>query len=275
MRIPQLSEGINAGEEVDVELLRPRAEIANTIVFSGSHDLTIGVLEDALKRRAPHLKISATNVGSLGGLLALKRGEAHVVGTHLLDAATGTYNLPDIRRLLRGEDVVVVTLVVREQGLLVAPGNPKRIRTLRDLVREDVRFVNRQTGAGTRVLLDFKLGKLRIRPERIDGYEREEFTHMAVAVAIASGLADCGLGVRSAANALGLDFIPIEHEDYDLVFRRDFYASGTGQAVLDAMRSDDFRAAVWRLGGYKVDRSGTVKSGEGASRRRTEKRRKG
>jgi len=275
LRIPPLSEGINAGEEVDVELLRPRAEIANTIVFSGSHDLSIGLLEDALKRRAPHLKISATNVGSLGGLLALKRGEAHVVGTHLLDAKTGAYNLPDIRRLLRGEDVVVVTLVVREQGLLVAPGNPKRIRTLRDLVREDVRFVNRQAGAGTRVLLDFKLGKLRIRPERIRGYEREEFTHMAVAVAIASGLADCGLGVRSAANALGLDFIPIEHEDYDLVLRRDFYASAVGQAVLEAMRSEVFRAAVMGLGGYAVERSGTVKSGEGASRRRTEQRRKG
>jgi len=276
LRIPPLSEGINAGEEVDVELLRPRAEIANTIVFSGSHDLSIGLLEDALKRRAPHLKISATNVGSLGGLLALKRGEAHVVGTHLLDAKTGTYNLPDIRRVLRGEDVVVVTLVVREQGLLVAPGNPKCIRTLRDLVREDVRFVNRQAGAGTRVLLDFKLGKLRIRPERIRGYEREEFTHMAVAVAIASGLADCGLGVHSAANALGLDFIPIEHEDYDLVFRRDFFASDVGQALLEAMRSEGFRAAVMRLGGYAVERSGTVKSGAGgaasAGGRRTTRR---
>ena len=223
LRIPQLSEGINAGEEVDVELLRPRSEIANTIVFSGSHDLSIGLLEDALKRNAPHLKISATNVGSLGGLLAMQRGEAHVVGTHLLDPKTGAYNLPDIRRHLGGHDVIVVNLVVREQGLLVAPGNPKKISSLRDLVRGDVQFVNRQPGAGTRVLLDYKLAKLRLRPERIRGYEREEFTHMAVAVAIASGLADCGLGVHSAANALCLDFIPVDKEEYDLVLRRDFF----------------------------------------------------
>lgn len=259
LRIPALSEGINAGEEVSVELLRPHAEIANTIVFSGSHDLSIGLLEDSLKRNAPHLKISATNVGSLGGLLALQRGEAHVIGTHLLDPKTGTYNLPDIRRHLRGSDVAVVNLVVREQGLMVVKGNPKNVRSIHDLARPDVRFVNRQPGAGTRVLLDFKLAKLRLRPERIHGYEREEFTHMAVAVAIASGLADCGLGIRSAANALGLDFIPVEKEEYDLVFRRDFYDSDAGRALMAAMRSDSFREAVTRLGGYDVSRSGAVK----------------
>ncbi len=261
LRIPPLSEGVNAGEEVEVELLRPPADIANTIVFSGSHDLSIGLLEDALKRIAPYRKISATNVGSLGGLLALKRGEAHVVGTHLLDAKTGTYNLPDVRRHLHGADVVVVNLVVREQGLIVARGNPKEIRQLRDLVRDDVRFVNRQPGAGTRVLLDYKLAKLRLRPERIHGYEREEFTHMAVAVAVASGLADCGLGVKSAANALGLDFIPVEKEEYDLVFRRDFYLSDAGRALLAAMAAESFRDAVLRLGGYDLSRSGTVKLG--------------
>jgi putative molybdopterin biosynthesis protein len=261
LRIPQSSEGINAGEEVEVELLRPRSEIANTIVFSGSHDLSIGLLEDALKCRVPHLKISATNVGSLGGLLALKRGEAHVIGTHLLDAKTGTYNLPDVRRHLKVSEVVVVNMVVREQGLIVASGNPKHIRGLKDLTREDVRFVNRQPGAGTRVLLDYKLAKLRVRPERIRGYEREEFTHMAVAVAVASGLADCGLGIKSAANALGLDFLPIEQEDYDLVFRLDFYLSPQGQALLTAMRTTRFRDAVSQLGGYHTERTGTVKLG--------------
>lgn len=264
LRIPQLSEGMNAGEAVDVELLRPRAEIVNTIVFSGSHDLSIGLLEDSLKRAAPQLKISASNVGSLGGLLALKRGEAHVVGTHLLDPKTGTYNLPDIRRHLNRREVAIVHLVVREQGLIVPLGNPKNLRGLRDLARADIRFVNRQPGAGTRVLLDYKLAKLRLRPERIRGYEREEFTHMAVAVAVASGLADCGLGVRSAANALGLDFIPVEKEEYDLVLRRDFYTSDTGQALVAAMRAESFRDAVGQLGGYDVSRSGTVKLAPGA-----------
>ena len=259
LRIPSLSEGVNAGEEVSVELLRPRCEIANTIVFSGSHDLSIGLLEDCLKRAHPQLKISTANIGSLGGLLALKRGEAHVVGTHLLDPKTGTYNLPDIRRHLRVSEVIVVHLVGREQGLIVARGNPKHIRQLQDLARAEVRFVNRQPGAGTRVLLDYKLAKLRLRPDRIRGYEREEFTHMAVAVAVASGLADCGLGVRSAANALGLDFVPIEKEEYDLVLRRDFYASAMGQALLAAVRSDEFRQAVVRLGGYDVRHTGELK----------------
>jgi putative molybdopterin biosynthesis protein len=155
--------------------------------------------------------------------------------------------------------VVVVHLVIREQGLLVAPGNPKKIGGLRDLVRDDIQFVNRQPGAGTRVLLDYKLAKLRLRPDRISGYEREEFTHMAVAVAIASGLADCGLGVHSAANALGLDFIPVEKEEYDLVFRRDFYESAAGRALLAAIRCASFRDAVIELGGYDVRHTGTVK----------------
>ena len=266
LRIPSLSEGVNANEAVDVELLRPRAEIGNTIVFSGSHDLSIGLLEDALKRAAPHLKISASNAGSLGGLLALARGEAHAVGTHLLDPQTGTYNLPDIRRHLAMDEVAVVHLVVREQGLIVPRGNPKNIRSLRDLVRPGLRFVNRQPGAGTRVLLDYKLAKLRLRPERILGYEREEFTHMAVAVAVASGLADCGLGVQSAANALGLDFVSVEREEYDVVLRRDFFAGSHGQALIEAMRSTAFRTAVTALGGYDVRHSGEIKIAPGASR---------
>jgi putative molybdopterin biosynthesis protein len=259
LRVPSLSEGINAGETVEVELLRPAGEIANTIVFSGSHDLAIGVLEDCLKRHAPHLKIATANIGSLGGLVALARGEAHVAGTHLLDPTTGTYNLADIARVLGPRAAcVVVHLATREQGLIVARGNPKRIRALRDLVRPGVRFVNRQPGAGTRVLLDYLLAKARLRPTRIAGYAREEFTHMAVAVAVASGLADCGLGIRSAARALALDFVPIEREEYDLVLRADFASGAAGTALLAAVRSAEFRAAVAALGGYDVGRAGDV-----------------
>jgi putative molybdopterin biosynthesis protein len=260
LRIAPSSEGVNAGDEVDVELLRPASDIANTIVFSGSHDMTIGVLEDCLKRRAPALKISMANVGSLGGLVAMQRGEAHVIGTHLLDPASGTYNLPDIRRVLGARsDCLVVHLAVREQGLIVAKGNPKRLRGIRDLVRAGVRFVNRQPGAGTRVLLDYLLGKLRLRPARIAGYGREEFTHMAVAVAVASDLADCGLGIRSAAIALGLDFIPVEREEYDLVLRGDFAGSDSGRTLVETIRSPEFAAAVEKLGGYDLRRAGTIK----------------
>lgn len=260
LRVPPLSEGVNAGEEVEVELLRPVQDIDNTIVFSGSHDLSIGVLEDCLKQRAPELKISASNIGSLGGLLAMKRGETHLVGTHLLDLETGAYNLPDIRRHLgRTADVLVVNLVVREQGLIVPKGNPKGIRRIHDLARADVCFVNRQPGAGTRVLLDYKLRQLRLKPQRIKGYEREEYTHMAVAAAVASGLADCGLGIRSAAVALGLDFVPVELEDYDLVLRRDFAESHAGELMLEVIRSPQFQTAVLALGGYDVSTSGQVK----------------
>ncbi|MFN8643111.1 MAG: molybdopterin biosynthesis protein [Candidatus Binatia bacterium] len=260
LRIPPLSEGVNAGETVRVELLRPAGEIAHTLVMSGSHDVALGILEDCLKRRAPHLKLSMTNVGSLGGLVALKRGEAHLVGCHLLDPKSGTYNLADVARLFGARaDVQIVALAVREQGLIVAPGNPRKIRALRDLTRADVTYVNRQPGAGTRVLLDYLLGKQRLAPRRIRGYEREEYTHMAVAVAVASGLADCGLGIRSAATALGLDFVPVEREQYDLVLRGDFARTPAAAALRDTLRSPDFRAAVEALGGYDLADAGTVR----------------
>lgn len=260
VRVPSRSEGINAGETVDVELLRSAEDIENTIVFSGSHDLAIGVLDDCLRRRWPELKISSTSIGSLGGLVALQRGEAHLVGSHLLDPATGEYNLPDIRRTIgSAADIRIVHMLVREQGLICARGNRLRIRSLRDLTRAGVRFVNRQPGAGTRVLLDYQLQRLRIRPERIAGYEREEYTHMAVAVAVASDLADCGLGIRSAASALGLDFVPIEREEYDLVLRADFARSPLGERLLAALRSSEFATAVTRMGGYDTSRTGVEK----------------
>jgi putative molybdopterin biosynthesis protein len=212
-----------------------------------------------LRAQFPGLKISASNIGSLGGLVALKRNEAHIIGTHLLDPATGEYNLPDLQRQQLLAKVVVTNLVVREQGLIVPKGNPKKIKGLKDLTRAGVMFVNRQPGAGTRVLLDYKLSKLKIKPEQIHGYEREEVTHMAVAVAIASGLADTGLGIKSAAKALELDFVPIEREEYDLVFLKDFYHSELGQKLATVIRSEAFKQAVMALDGYDTKKTGTVK----------------
>ena len=261
LRIPALDEGLNAGQEVTIELLRPAEEIDNTILFTGSNDLTIGVLNDQLRAHYPGLKISASNIGSLGGLVALKRGEAHMIGTHLLDPTTGVYNLPDLKKQKLLAKSVVMTLVIREQGLIVLQGNPKKIKNLRDLTRKDVTFINRQPGAGTRVLLDYKLDKLRIKPNRIKGYEREETTHMAVAAAIASDLVDTGLGVRSAAKALGLDFVPVEREEYDLVFQKDFFKSDTGQRLVEVIRSNSFKQAVKQLDGYETAKTGMVKKG--------------
>jgi putative molybdopterin biosynthesis protein len=258
MRIPSAVEGLNAGEEADVELLRPIRDIENTILCTGSHDLAIGILEDQLKLRHPELKIAATNVGSLGGMLALQRGEAHIAGTHLLDPETGVYNIPDIKRTIPKVPVVLVHLAQREQGILVARGNPKSIRGLADLARPGVRFVNRQAGSGTRVLLDYELKRIGIDPASIASYEREEFTHMAVGVAVASGLADAGLGVLAAANALGLDFLPVAAEQYDLLFRRSFFESAPGELLMEILNSAALRGAVNSLGGYDTARCGEI-----------------
>jgi len=258
LRIPSLVEGLNGGDEVDVELLRPIEDIENTILCTGSHDIAIGVLEDQLKLRHPELKIAATNVGSLGGLLALQRGETHIAGTHLLDPDSGVYNIPDIRRTIPTVSLVLVHLAQREQGIIVVRGNPKSVMGLRDLVKPGVRFVNRQPGSGTRVLLDHEFKKLGTDATTIVGFEREEFTHMAVGVAIASGLADAGLGVRAAAVALGLDFIPVANEEYDLLVSLRFFESERGARLLTIICSDGFKRAVADLGGYDTARAGEL-----------------
>jgi putative molybdopterin biosynthesis protein len=258
LRIPSLIEGLNAGEEAEVELLRPFEDIENTILCTGSHDLAISVLEDQLKLSHPELKIAATNVGSLGGLLALERGETHIAGTHLLDPASDVYNIPDIKKAIPHVPLVLVHLAEREQGILVARGNPKSLTSLKDLANPGIRFVNRQSGSGTRVLLDHELNKLRLDRLNIAGYEREEFTHMAVGIAVASGLVDAGLGVRAVASALGLDFIFVANEQYDLLVAQEFFQSTRGELLMKVIRSEGFKRAVAALGGYDPARSGEV-----------------
>lgn len=259
LRVPPLVEGLNAGEEVEIELLRPESEVRGTILVTGSHDPALGLLEDVLKASDGSLKLASSSVGSLAGLLALGRGEAHLAATHLLDPETGVYNLPDIERLLPDLPVRVFTLAVREQGLIVPPGNPKGFAGVADLAREGVRFVNRQSGAGTRVLLDWMLEKDGIDPDAIEGYDHEVFTHTSTAVAVRSGLVDVGLGVHAAAAALGLDFVPIGSEDYDLVLREDFAASPAGQLLIEVLRSDSLRDAIHSFPGYDTTRTGTEK----------------
>ena len=258
LRLPALHEGLEAGTEVDVELLVPLEEIDGTIVHVGSHDLTLDVVHDLIRAHRPGLSLSSANVGSLGGLMALARGECHMAGTHLLDPPSGTYNLPYLRRYLAGRTLAVVHLVEREQGLYVLPGNPKGVRGLADLARDDVRFVNRQRGAGTRVLLDARLNQAGISSDGIRGYEREEYTHMAVAVAVASGVADTGLGVRAAGQALGLDFVPLEREPYELVMPAEALASAAMRALLEVISSEEFRRTAEALGGYDASRSGQL-----------------
>jgi len=258
LRIPRFSQGYEAGETVTVELLRPPEIIRNSIVIIGSHDLTLDLLADRLAQRNPGLRLSSSHVGSLGGLLALQRNEAHLAGSHLLDENTGEYNVDYIRRLLPDRRIVLLGFVTRMQGLIVPPGNPKSIQTLQDLTQEDIVFINRQRGSGTRVLLDHELKRRGIDPRNIQGYERQEFTHLAVAAAVQSGAADCGLGILAAARALGLSFVPLLEERYDLVFPAEHYESERLQPLLALIRDPEFAAAVEALGGYGTAQMGQV-----------------
>lgn len=250
LHIPRFSEGLDAGREVEVMLLRAPDEIEQTVVVVGSHDPMLDLLGQYLAARSPGYRLASANVGSLGGLVAQKRGEAHLSGTHLLDPDSGEYNIAYVHRMLGNKPVRLVTFAHREQGLIVSENNPLGIQSLDDLPR--VRYVNRQRGAGTRVLLDYELGKRGIDPETIEGYAREEYTHLAVAAAVASGSADCGMGIRSAALALGLGFVPITFERYDLVIPEEFLELPMIQHVLALLGDEEFRAAVAAQPGYDI-----------------------
>ena len=259
VRIPAASEGLAAGSNVEAELLKPSEELENTVVCIGSHDNTLDLLGNFLKKRNPKLGLSSAHTGSLGGIIALKRNEAHIAGTHLLDEETGEYNVSYLKKYLPGRKVFLVNLVYREQGLLVQRGNPKGIKGIEDLRRPDVVFVNRQAGAGTRLLTDLYLKRLGIEASDVQGYQHEEYTHMGVASAVLSGAADTGLGILAAARALGLDFLPVAQERYDLAIPGEYYDDPKVLALLNIIREDsEFREAVTALGGYDVRDMGKV-----------------
>jgi putative molybdopterin biosynthesis protein len=253
--VPSGVEGHHAGARVRVELLRGLGEIDRTIVAIGSHDLVLDLAASALRADDPLSTLASSNVGSLGGLVALRDGLCHLAGSHLLDPATGEYTLPYVDRLL-GADVAVVRLVHRDQGLLVAPGNPLELAKIDDLTRPGLRYVNRQRGAGTRALLDHELARRGITPDEVPGYSREEHTHLAVAAAVAAGRADTGLGILAAARAFGLDFVPVAQEPYDLVLRTDSLDDDRLAPLWELLDRTDFRAEVEALGGYSCVETG-------------------
>lgn len=251
LRIPSMSEGIGAGSEVEIELIRRKDEIKNTIVCIGSHDNSLDILSNHLRQRYPQFTLSSAPVGSMGGIMAIKRGEAHLAGTHLLDEASGEYNIPFIKRFLPDLKIKLINLVYRQQGFIVRKGNPKGISGFEDLLREDVVFINRQRGSGTRLLTDKCLKDRAINPESIKGYEKEEYTHMGIASAVLTGIADVGMGILAAARALNLDFIPLAKERYDLIIPLEYLDLEPIRAVLDIITNDrSFREAIHQLGGY-------------------------
>ena len=254
--IGQNSEGIEAGETVEVELYRSLEEIEHTVVSIGSHDLILDFLADLMPLSYPGSFLSSTHVGSMAGLMALKRGETHIAPTHLLDEETGIYNVSYLQKLFPGQEMALIKGVKRIQGIMVQKGNPKGIRGIEDLTR--INYVNRQRGAGTRVLLDYKLKTAGIRPEEIDGYDKEAATHMAVAALVKSGGADAGMGVFSAAHAMDLDFIPVGEEEYDFAVRKDTLELLEVKAFLEVLKSSGFREKAEAAGGYSLERTGEI-----------------
>lgn len=258
LEVPQGLEGYEAGEEVTLRLLSPMEKLRNTLVVIGSHDPLLDELADMLHLGDPRLYMSSSHVGSMGGIMAIRRGEAHMAGCHLLDTADGTYNRSFIRKYFPKGDVKLVSCVGRQQGLMVARGNPLNICSFADISRQGIRYVNRQKGSGTRILTDYLCSREKMEPSDVYGYTREELTHTSVAAQIACGSADVGMGIYSAAKLYDLDFIPICIEEYDLIIPDHAWDSPMVQQLLTILRSDAFREKILSMGGYTVDHPGQV-----------------
>ena len=259
--ISQNSEGIEAGETAPVKLYRTLDEINKTLVVVGSHDLIIDIISDMMGASGDDAYLASTHVGSMGGLMALKRGECHIAPTHLLDEDTGVYNVSWIKNTFPGQEICLIKGVGRIQGLIIPKGNPRGIKSVADLVSRggsEIRYINRQKGAGTRLFLDYQLKKAGISSSGINGYDREATTHMAVAAAVQSGSADAGMGIASAAKAMNLDFIPLGEEEYDFAVLPHFLELKEMGIFLDILKSPAFHEKLKELDGYAWDRAGEI-----------------
>ncbi len=254
--IDQNSEGYEAGDTVEVELYKDMNEVENTLVSIGSHDMLMDIVNDMLGSEFKGMSLSSTHVGSMGGLMALKRGETVIAPTHLLDEETGEYNIAYIKNIFKSEEMALIKGVDRIQGIMVKKGNPLGIKGVEDLVR--ARYVNRQRGAGTRVLLDYKLKLAGINSLDINGYDKEAATHMAVAAAVASGEIDAGMGIKPAADAMGLDFIEVGIEEYDFAIRKADLELPKVKAFMKVLISERFRKELEKVGGYGFTNTGKI-----------------
>lgn len=258
LEVPQGLEGYEAGAEVNVRLLSPMEKLQNTLVVIGSHDPLLDELADMLHLENPNLYMSSSHVGSMGGIMAIRRGEAHAAGCHLLDTTDGSYNRSFIKKYFPKGGVHLVSCVGRQQGLMVAKGNPLNIQKFSDIARNGIRYVNRQNGSGTRILADYLCKQEKLDTASIYGYDREELTHTSVAAQIASSSADAGMGIYSAAKLYDLDFIPICIEEYDLIIPDHAWDTPMVGQLLSILKSDAFREKLLRLGGYTLENPGEV-----------------
>ena len=257
-RIPRFHEGVDRGGRLQVSLYQPLSLIERTLLIMGSHDPMLDLLATHFRAQSASQRLVSVNVGSLGGLIALRRGEAHIAGCHLFHPDSASYNIPYLQRYGPNEPVELVTFAAREQGLILPSGNPNGIASVADL--RGARFVNRQRGAGTRLLFDHLLAQHEISADEIAGYEREEYTHLAVAAAVADGIGDCGMGLRGAAEALGLDFIGLVWERFDLAIPQRHLETEAIQALLEVLRSDAFKRELGAQSGYRSEETGQVVS---------------
>jgi putative molybdopterin biosynthesis protein len=250
-------EGLQAGDNCIVTLRQPLNVIDESIITIGSHDLSIDILADILQKRYG-LRLISINAGSMGGIFSLRRKETHFAGLHLLDYETGGYNVSYVQKYLSGDNWLLINLVKRDQGLIIQKNNPLNISSLKDLKNPQIRYINRQNGSGTRILLDYLLEKEDIRPQEINGYNREEYTHLAVAASIKNGASDTGLGIYSSARALNLDFIPITREQYDLCILPQLFSTVNLERLYTAILSDEFKDRIMAIGGYNLDSTGQI-----------------
>lgn len=259
LKVPKTVEGIEGGEVVEVELLKEYKDIENTIVSIGSHDIIMDIIANEMTLNSKGINLSSAHVGSLGGIMANRRGECHVSPIHLLDEKTGVYNIAYAKKYLPNREIALIKGVKRIQGLMIPKGNPKGVKSIEDLIRNDIIFVNRQKGAGTRVLLDYKLKEACINSEEIKGYDREMTTHMTVATAVLSGTADVGMGIKSVATTMGLDFIPVGEEDYDFLIDQNHLKDEKIDKFIEILKSQELANQLNNIGGYILVNPGEVK----------------
>jgi putative molybdopterin biosynthesis protein len=263
LTIPKEYEGIEKGETVEIELMTDIKNIENTIVSIGSHDLIIDLIRDELHRKYPEYSISSAHTGSMGGIMALRNGETHIAPIHLLDEKSGEYNEAFIKKYFKGRNIAYIKGVKRQQGLIVQKGNPREIKEFKDIGKEDLVFINRQKGSGTRILTDYLIKENSMDRSQVIGYDREGNTHMAVSSAVASGTADVGIGVYSAAQIMDNDFIGITEEEYDFALDAELLEDEKIKKFISILKDENFRKRLEKLGGYNTESSGEVGIYEG------------
>jgi len=259
MRISENKEGLHPGDRAPVILLKEKNRIKNDLLLIGSHDLSLDLIRNEIRKRNYNFDLKLQTVGSMAGLTALRRGESHLAGAHLLDPENGEYNVSYLRKFFKGQKLLVVNLVYREQGLYLKKGNPKNIANIDDLTQNNINYINRQRGAGTRVLFDFLLSQNEIETNQISGYEKEEYTHIAAAAAVGRGSADAALGIRAAAEVMDVDFLPLAEEKYDLIIKAENLDDPRINKLIELINENKIKSKIENLGGYNCQETGNIK----------------